>query len=204
MRLKEVLIRGVGALALAVILAPPSGALSLKRADLDNLVAGNSVIVVASVDGASSYHGSGTKFILTDFRLTVQQVLKGSVSGTFPITMMGGTVGDYTTLIPGGAILIPGRTYVLFLRSEALPGTRGVTTVAEHTQGVFDISVVNGVKWAVSQAAGMALIPGEDDEGEEEEFPDVPGGAEGMSLDQLVREIQSRVKETAGGEEVQR
>lgn len=203
MRLKEVLIRGVGACAVAAILATPAEALSLKRADLDNLVAGNSTIVLATVSGASAYPGAGTKFILTDFRLTTQQVLKGSVAGTFSITMMGGTVGDYTTLIPGGALLVPGRTYLLFLRTEALPGTRGgVTTVAEHTQGVFDIGVKNGVKWAVSQAAEMALIPGEDDEGEEEEFPEVPGGVEGMSLDQLVREIQSRVKQNAGGEGV--
>lgn len=202
MKLKEVLVHGVGALALAGVLAVPAGALTLKRADLDNLVAGNSAIVVARVDGASPYHGAGTKLVLTDFRLTAQQVLKGNLSGTFSITMMGGTVGDYTTLIPGSAILLPGKTYVLFLRAETLPGTRGVTTVAEHTQGVFDIVERNSVKWAISQAAGMALIRGEDDEGEEEEFPDVPGGAEGMSLDQLVREIQSRVKETAGGEGV--
>ena len=200
MKLKEVLVCGVGALALAGVLAMPAEALTLKRADLDKLVAGNSAIVVARVDGASPYLASGTKFVLTDFRVTVQQVLKGNVTGTFSVTMMGGTVGDLTTLIPGGAVLMPGRTYVLFLRTETLPGTRGVATVGEHTQGVFDIAVVNGVKWAVSQAAGMALIRGEDDEGEEEEFPDVPGGAEGMSLDQLVREIQRRVKETAGGE----
>ncbi|HEY9420518.1 MAG TPA: hypothetical protein VIW92_03815 [Thermoanaerobaculia bacterium] len=199
MKMKEILIRGAGALALAGLLAMPAGALTLKRADLDNLVAGNSIIVLAKVDGASSYWAPGTKLILTDFRLSTQKVLKGKVAEALSVTMMGGTVEEYTTLIPGGANLLPGRTYLLFLREESLPGTESVTTVAEHTQGVFDIVEQDGAQWAISQAAGEALIP---DEEEREGDPDVPGGAKGMSLDELVRAIQSRVDQQTTGEGV--
>jgi hypothetical protein len=188
---------GLGTLALVGILAMPSGALTLKRADLNKLVAANGTIVVASVDGASSYWNQDKSLILTDFRLRPSEVLKGRVGSTFTITQMGGTAGKYTTLIPGSANLVPGRTYVLFLREEKLPGTTAVTTIAEHSQGTFDIENRSGVLWAVSQAAGEALIPDEEDkEGDD----DVPGGQKGMALADFTRSIQAIVASgTEGG-----
>lgn len=199
MRSREVLIRGAWALALAGILALPTGALTLIRADLEKLVAGNSVIVVASVEGASSYWNRDKSLILTDFRLKTRDVLKGKVAEDFSLTLMGGTTGEYTTLIPGGADLVPGRTYVLFLRDEELPGTERVTTVAEHSQGVFDVVDQSGEPWAVSQAAGEALIPDEEDKDGD---ADVPGGEKGMSLADLTRSITELVRQQSAGEGV--
>ncbi len=199
MRSGETLLRGAWALVLAGVLALPAGALTLIRADLENLVAGNSVIVVASVEGASSYWNRDGSLILTDFRLRTQEVLKGKVAGDLSLTLMGGTAGKYTTLIPGGADLIPGRTYLLFLRDEALPGTERVTTVAEHSQGVFNIVEQNGVQWAVSQAAGEALIPDEEDKDGD---ADVPGGQKGMSLAELTRSITALVEQQPAEEGV--
>ncbi|MEP7010841.1 MAG: hypothetical protein ABJC13_10995 [Acidobacteriota bacterium] len=187
---------GIGALALAGVLAVPAHALTLKRADLNNLVTGNGTIVVVSVEGASSHWNQDNSLILTDFRLQASQVLKGRVGSTLTITQMGGTAGKYTTLIPGSANLIPGRSYVLFLREEKLPGSSAVTTVAEHCQGAFDLETRNGVVWAVSQAAGESLIP--DDE-EREGDADVPGGSKGMALTDLVRSIQSIVASGTDG-----
>jgi hypothetical protein len=192
MRSRATLIRGAWALALAGALATSAGALTLKRADLENLVAGNGVIVVASVERASPHWNRDGSLILTDFRLKARDVLKGRVADDFSLTLMGGTDGKYTTLIPGGADLIPGRTYLLFLRDEELPGTERVTTVAEHRQGVFDIVDQDGVQWAVSQAVGEALIPDEEDRDGD---ADVPGGEKGMSLAELTRSITALVQE---------
>jgi hypothetical protein len=196
MSLRRGLIRGVWALALAAIWTMPAAPLTMQRADLDKLVAGNGIIVVARVEAGSAYWNRDASFILTDFRLTVTDVLKGKAARELSLTLMGGTAGEYTTLIPGGAELIPGQSYVLFLRQEALPGIDAVMTVAEHSQGVFDIVDRNGVQWAVSQAAGEALIPDEEDE---EGDTDVPGGAEGMKLADLQRSIAALVEQQSGG-----
>ena len=166
---------------------------NLIRAGLDELVAANTTIVVAQVVDALSYWNADASFILTDVRLTPTQVLKGQAEPEITLTLMGGTAGEFTTLIPGGANLLPDRRYVLFLRDAALPGTEPLLTVAEHCQGVFDIESRDGGDWAISQAAGEALIP---DEGEPETGADVPGGAKGLSLDELLQSILARV---AGG-----
>lgn len=118
------------------------------------------------------------------------------MGSSLTITQMGGTAGRYTTLIPGSANLVPGQSYLLFLRDERLPGTSGVTTVAEHCQGTFDIESRSGVLWATSQAAGEALIPDEEDKDGD---ADVPGGAKGMSLSDLTRSIQAIVARAPKG-----
>lgn len=192
---KPFLLRRAGifalAFALAGILTPPAGAMTLIRAGLDDLVSANSSIVVATVEDASSRWNADANFILTDVFLTTTQVLKGDLGGEITLTLMGGTAGEFTTLVPGAAELVPGRSYVLFLRDDALPGTEPVLTVAEHCQGAFDIETRDDGLWAISQAAGEALVPGEDETDE----ADVPGGAEGMSLDTLLGEISALVKQ---------
>lgn len=192
---KPLLLLRAGAFALACafagILSPAAEAMTLLRAGLDDLVSANHSIVVATVQDASSHWNADANFILTEVYLTTTQVLKGDVGGEITLTLMGGTAGEFTTLVPGAAELLPGRSYVLFLRDDALPGTEPVLTVAEHCQGAFDIETRDGGDWAISQAAGEALVPGEGDADEE----DVPGGAEGMSLDTLLGEISALVKQ---------
>ncbi len=200
MKSKNVWTRRAGALALACVLsgalAPSAGAMTLIRAGLDDLVAANTMIVVAQVVDAVSYWNADASFILTDVRLTTSQVLKGKAEREITLTLMGGTAGEFTTLIPGGANLLPDRRYVLFLRDAALPGTEPVLTVAAHCQGVFDIESRDGGDWAISQAAGEALVPGEDDP---ETGADVPGGAKGLSLEELLQSISAQVG--AGGDQ---
>ncbi len=189
---------GLGAFALAATLVVPAGALTMKRAGLDDLVETNSTIVVATVEGASSRWNDDRTFLLTDYKLATREVLKGgSVSG-LTVTLMGGSDGEYTTLIPGGASLDRGKSYVFFLRAEALPGVERAVTIADHSQGVFDVEDRGGLLWATSQAAGEALIPDEEDQ---EGDVDVPGGIKGMSLEELTRSIKSMVGQdgTGGG-----
>ncbi|HJX29308.1 MAG TPA: hypothetical protein VJ885_15470 [Thermoanaerobaculia bacterium] len=173
------------ALAIAASIAAPASATTLRRASLDELVAGNGTIVVGEVLGARSYWNAAKNFILTDVRLEVSDVLKGEPKGReITITIMGGRVGDKTTLIIGGPELIPGNSYVLFLNEENLPGVRGVTTVRDLAQGAFDLKIGRDGLRAVSQANGHPLVP--DHLG----YIDAAGGVEGMPLVAMMRSIR--------------
>jgi len=176
---------GVTALAVAASAAAPAGATTLIRAGLDELVAGNGTIVLGEVVDAESYWNADGTFILTDVRIAPIEVLKGRAgSGVLTVTLMGGTVGELTTLIVGGAELFPGSSYLLFLDEEDLPGARGALTVRDHVQGAFDLvrDAAGGLR-AVSQAVRHPLMA--DIRGHNQP----PGGAAGMALEDVVRSI---------------
>lgn len=187
------LLRGGLAFAIAASVVAPASAATLRRAGLDNLVAGNSTIVVAEVLDMHSYWNENGDFILTDVRLAANEVLKGNLADReFTVTLMGGQVGDTTTLIVGSAELIPGRPYVLFLNKDDLPGAAGVLTVREHMQGAFDIRMEKGVLRAVSQANGNPLVP--DAAG----LSDAAGGAEGFPFKAMIDSIREMVERPQG------
>ncbi len=176
-------VRGAALLAVAASSVVPAGATTLVRAGLDELVAGNGTIVVGEVLDAESYWNADGTFILTDLTISAVEVLKGRPeSRELTVTTMGGTVGDTTTLIVGGPVLVPGRSYVLFLEREELPGGRFLT-VRDLVQGVFEVKDGPGGLRAVSQANTHPLLP--DRHGEN--LP--PGGAQGMELEYLVQSI---------------
>ncbi|HEV2855740.1 MAG TPA: hypothetical protein VHC97_23335 [Thermoanaerobaculia bacterium] len=177
------------ALAIAVGIVAPAGATTLVRAGMEKLVAENSTIVVGDVVDANSYWNADGSFILTDVRLAVSQVLKGRPQDReIKITLMGGRVGDLTTLIIGGPELVPGRSYVLFLNNEDLPGVQGVTTVRDLVQGAFDLVLAKDGVRAVSQANSHPLLP--DAKG----YVDAPGGVEGMPLNAMIESIREQVE----------
>jgi hypothetical protein len=182
-----------GVFAFAV--AAQASATTLIRAGLDKLTTGNSTIVIGKVLDAHSYWNEGGTFILTDVRLSVHEVLKGQVKGgELTLTIMGGTVGDLTTLIVGGAELQPEHSYVLFLDERNLPGLREKTlTVSDHCQGAFDVVAVGEDLRAVSQANRHPLLPDRQDSIEP------PGGVKGLALDSMVRSIRNL---TSTGREV--
>lgn len=177
-------------LALAVLIAAlataPVSATTLMRAGLDGLVAGNSKIVVGRVVEAHSYWNQDGSFILTDVRFSATDILKGGLEDReFTITILGGQVDDLTTVILGGAELIPGNSYVLFLNEQNLPGARGALTVREHVQGAFDVKKgADGSLRAISQAVRHPLLP------DEKGFAEPPGGAEGLLLKDMIRSIR--------------
>ncbi|MEA2560031.1 MAG: hypothetical protein QOH06_1535 [Acidobacteriota bacterium] len=173
---------------LAMWTAAPSGATTLVRTGLDELVAGNQRVVVGEVIDAVSYWNEDKTFILTDVRIAPDETIKGKPEGELTVTLLGGKVGDLTTLIVGGAELIPGRSYVLFLNPEKLPGTRRVLTLPDHSQGAFEITAQKGRLRAVSQANRHPLAP--DLNGR----TDAPGGAEGLPLDTLLQNLRGTVK----------
>jgi hypothetical protein len=174
--------------ALAVWITAPLGATTLVREGLDELVATNQRVVVGEVIDAVSYWNEDKTFILTDVRIAPDETIKGKAESAMTVTLLGGKVGDLTTLIVGGAELIPGRSYVLFLNPERLPGARQVLTLPDHSQGAFEIISRKGELRAVSQASRHPLAP--DRSGR----IDVPGGAEGLPLATLLENLRGTVK----------
>lgn len=190
MQLRRRLLRSALVLALAAGAAAPSSATTLIRQSLVGLVANNATIVVGEVLDAHSYWNEEHTFILTDVRVRATEVLKGNPKDTdFTVTLLGGTVDELTTLIVAGAELLPGKSYVLFLAEDDLPGVKAARTVREHSQGVFDVVRARDGYRAISQANRHPLHP--DALG----FVDPPGGAQGLLLDNMkksIREISAR------------
>jgi hypothetical protein len=183
------LMRGAMALAIAASVAAPAGATTLVRASLDELVAANGAVVLGEVVDVESYWNADGNFILTDVRFAVSDVLKGNRgTGELTITLMGGRVGDTTTLIVGGPQLIPGKSYVVFLNEESLPGVQALT-VRDLVQGAFDVVMAKDGLRAVSQANSHPLIA------DKKGYLDAPGGVEGFPLTAMmtsIREIAAR------------
>lgn len=173
---------------IASIVAPAS-ATTLVRADLEKLADGNALIIVGDVLDAHSYWNADGSFILTDVRLAVADVVKGGPQNReITITLMGGQVGDLTTLIIGGPELVPGKSYVLFLNEEDLPGAKGALTVRDLVQGAFDLVIAKDGVRAISQANGHPLVP--DAKG----YLDAPGGVQGMPLNDLILSVRQQAE----------
>lgn len=188
-RMRRVLC-GAMAVAIAASLAVPASATTLRRMGLEELVASNRTVVVGQVLDARSYWNKDKSFILTDVRIAVNEVVKGDVQGQeIKVTIQGGRVGDLTTLIIGGPELFPGKSYLLFLNEEQLPGGK-FQTVRDLCQGAFDLVIGEGGLRAVSQANRHPLIP------DRLGYIDAPGGVEGAPFNAMIQSIRGLV----GGE----
>ena len=192
-------LRGIAALAVAMTVAVPASATTLVRASLDDLAKGNGTVVVGEVLDVHSYWNEDGSFILTDVRVSAADYVKGGRRDReFTVTLLGGSVGDLTTLIIGGAQLIPGKSYVMFLNEERLPGVDRALTVRDHCQGVFDLVMTKSGLRAISQANGHPLVP--DASG----YVDAPGGVEGIPFDAMMRSIrETAVRPRGNSPEVQ-
>lgn len=190
------LLRGVMAFAIAASVVAPAGATTLIRESLDELVRSNRTIVVGEVVDVHSYWNADGTFILTDVRVAAHDVLKGNVQNReLTLTLMGGRVGETTTLIIGNPKLIPGNSYVLFLNDEDLPGARALT-VRSLVQGAFDVTIGKDGLRAVSQAIGHPLLPDARGSFEPE------GGREGFPLNSMTQSIRDMVGRDAARREV--
>lgn len=168
-------------LLLLAVAAVPAVATTLVRQGLDRLTAENEIVVHGRVLDIHSYWNDDHSFILTDVRVRPGQVMKGALaSGDVTFTILGGSVGEISTLIVAGPDLVPGSDYLLFLNREDLPGAARRLTVRDLAQGVFAVEKGR----AFSQAIGHPLMP--DASG----LTDAPGGEEGMTLDEITRQIR--------------
>lgn len=190
------LLRGVMAFAIAAGVVAPAGATTLIRESLDELVRSNRTIVVGEVVDMHSYWNADGTFILTDVRVVAHDVLKGNAKDReITLTVMGGQVGETTTLIIGNPDLVPGNSYVLFLNDEELPGGKALT-VRSLVQGTFDVRMGRDGLRAVSQAIQFPLLP--DGRGSFE----AEGGPEGFPLNSMVQSIREIVRNTGARREV--
>jgi hypothetical protein len=183
-------VRGLAAIAVAAATVTLAGATTLRRVGLDDLTTTNGTIVVGKVLETHSYWNPGRTSILTDARIATSEVLKGPAAEHLEITvtLLGGSVDDRALLIVGGAQLLPGRSYVLFLNEGTLPGgVEARYTLLDHSQGAFDIVAArdgSGLR-AVSQAQGHPLVP--DARG----LVVAPGGRDGVPLQDLKQAVRS-------------
>ena len=171
----------------AAVLAAPAGATTLRRMGLEDLVKTHSNIVVGEVVDVRSYWNHDGNFILTDVVISAEQVVKGRLQekSEITLTLPGGEVGDLATIIVGGAELVKGNSYVLFLNEQNLPGAKNALTVREHVQGAFDIKLEKGGLRAISQAVRHPLVP------DANKLTDPPGGRQGLPLNQMIQEMRT-------------
>jgi hypothetical protein len=107
-------------LALAVALSAPALApASTIGASIETLSALSDAVVLARVAGTGSRQLPGVAgdrgTIVTDVDLVVEQVLKGTRSASFRLTVPGGTVGDLTLAIDEVPGFAPGERCLVFL-----------------------------------------------------------------------------------------
>ena len=175
------------ALALAALCVSwPAHGTTLQRMSLEALAKTNSTIVVGEVVDIHSYWNHTGTFILTDVVVETEAQLKGrrTKEALRTVTLLGGTVGDLTTLILGGPRLEVGVSYVLFASDVELAGHAKVSTIRDHAQGVFElVEATDGTVMAVSQASTLDLVADRDD------LKTAPGGAEGLAFDALLATI---------------
>jgi len=185
MRALRAAVGAVLSLVAVVLLSGSAQSSTFIRQGLEKLTSDDERVLVGRVLETRSYWNADHSFIFTDVRVSPQQVLKGDASlDDVTFTLMGGSVGDLTTLVVDGPELIPGSDYVLFLKHEDLPGERHRLTIGSLEQGVFDVSDSPGGRRAVSQAAHGALLA--DPAG----IADPPGGTDGLSLDDMIDQVR--------------
>jgi hypothetical protein len=177
--------RWAAVLALALAAFPPAEATTMIRMGVEELVASNETVIVGRVVDVQSYWNAEGSFILSDVKVQVLDALKGAASEReISLTVMGGSVGELTTLIVAGPEMTIGGDYLLFLNREDLPGVSGVRTVRDLAQGIFDVVGANDGARAVSQASRHPLLP--DARG----ISEAPGGQEGIPLENLIRQVR--------------
>ena len=167
----------------------PSNATTLLRKGLEQLASDNETIVQARVLEIHSYWNVAHSFILTDVTARPSRVLKGSAGDDVVFTLMGGSVAGVTVLVLGGADLVPGSEYMLFLGRSDLPGAPRQLSVPDLSQGAFRIADGR----VTSEALEEPLLP---DAGGSSE---PAGGASGAALEDFVRDVQDFATRRATG-----
>jgi hypothetical protein len=114
--------------AVVFLLASAASATVFLPASDRQLVDRSESVVVATVrDEASRVRTDG--YVVTDYRLDVEQTLKGTAAGTITISEIGGTAGSRFTFISDSAAYAPGERVMVFLRKRG-DGTYFTTSMA--------------------------------------------------------------------------
>jgi hypothetical protein len=86
-----------------------------------------SVVVATVRDAVSRVRADG--YVVTDYRLDVEQTLKGTAAGTITVSEIGGTAGSRFMFISDSAVYTPGERVMVFLKKRS-DGTYFTTSMA--------------------------------------------------------------------------
>lgn len=114
--------------AVAFLLASAASATIFQPTSDRQLTDRSEAVVVATVrEAASRVRADG--YVVTDYRLDVEQTLKGTATGTITVSEIGGAAGGRFTFIADSATYTPGERVMVFLRKRS-DGTYFTTSMA--------------------------------------------------------------------------
>ncbi len=114
--------------AVAFLLASSASATIFQPTSDRQLTDRSEAVVVATVrEAASRVRADG--YVVTDYRLDVEQTLKGTATGTITVSEIGGGAGGRFTFIADSATYTPGERVMVFLRKRT-DGTYFTTSMA--------------------------------------------------------------------------
>ncbi len=146
----------VGAVAatLVCLTAAPAAATLAEALSLRDLVAQSEQVVLVSCTGEQALRDDRDR-IVTDYALRVEDPISGAsrAGDTLTLRSLGGELGDLAMRIEGEPRLVPGRRYVVFLRS-----IHGVMRPVGMSQGVLPVTEEHGSLTAHPGGAGLALV----------------------------------------------
>ncbi len=104
--------------AVAFLLASAASATVFQPTSDRQLVDRSEAVVVATVrDAVSRVRADG--YVVTDYRLDVEQTFKGTAAGTITVSEIGGAAGERFTFISDSAAYTPGERVMVFLKKRA-------------------------------------------------------------------------------------
>ncbi len=112
-----------------------SHATTVQRLDLEELVKKARTIVVGKVTGSRTYWSNDGKIILTDYKIEVDESLKGQAAHTVAVTTVGGKIGDLELYVSGMPAFQNGENAVVFIEQSGL-----YQTVVGLEQGKFTVN----------------------------------------------------------------
>lgn len=171
----------VAALVLALGLAGPADATTMRALDLDALV-GSADVIVFGTAGAGHTVARGKRFV-TLTPLVPARVVKGEVSGEVVVETPGGRVGPIGQRVAGSARFAEGERVVVFLtRLED-----GRYRVRGMAQGKLTVTEGEGGGRVARDLSGLELVG---DGGAV-----IPADPDGATLDAFLGELARRVAE---------
>ena len=147
-------------LLLAVLLAGPVRATTVKRLNLDGLVSTATTIVVGEVLDSEAYWTEDDRLILTRHTILVDETLKGPAQGTIEVTTIGGTIDDTVLYVAGMPAFATGERAILFLESSSRYRTVvGLGQGKFRVAGDFVANEVSGLEFTDGRAALPTRMP---------------------------------------------
>lgn len=174
---------------------------TFEQLSLEALTSHSSHVVRGRFMKTESLWSEDKTTIYTRAMFRVDEAVTGADSGEeIVVYLPGGTVGDTSILVLGAPEIEVGRDAVLMLNAvpEALAGARvagaSAFNIVGLSQGVFDLKTDSETDRTMATSHAARFLSAED---MEEGAAGPPGGAEGMTLDELIkkiREIDARLR----------